>query len=210
MSKPLIIIGNGGHASVLTEILFSQNERILGFTAPIKEKNNFQLPYLGTDEIIETYASTEIELVLGIGSIAPASLREKIYTQFINGNYFFKSVIHPSAIIAPSVNLGQGVQVMAGVILQTNTTVADNTIINTGAVIDHDCIIESNVHVAPGCKLSGGVYVQSGTHIGTGATVIQGIHIGSNCLIGAGAVVVKNIANSQKVVGVPAKEVYYI
>lgn len=207
MSKPLIIIGNGGHASVLTETLLLQNEIILGFTAPIVEKNGFQLSYLGTDEIIKNYMPTEIELILGIGSIGSSSLRKKIYNQFISLNYHFKSVIHPSAILAPSVQLGKGVQVMAGAILQTNTNIADNSIINTGVIIDHDCTIESHVHIAPGCKLSGGVHIQSGTHIGTGAAVIQGIHIGSNCLIGAGAVVVKNIQDNLKVIGVPAKEV---
>ena len=207
MSKPLIIIGNGGHASILTEILVSQNEKILGFTAPANEENSFNILYLGNDNVIINYPPSEVELVLGIGSIGSSSLREKIYNHFTSLNYQFKSVIHSSAIIASSVRLGQGVQVMAGAILQTNTTIADNTIINTGAVIDHDCMIESHIHVAPGCKLSGGVHVQSGTHIGTGATIIQGIHIGSNCLIGAGAVVVKNIQDHLKVIGVPAKEV---
>ncbi|WP_312504885.1 acetyltransferase [Lysinibacillus sp.] len=207
MSKPIIIIGNGGHASVLTEILVSQRERILGFTAPTIEKNSFSIPYLGNDEVIFNYSASDVELVLGIGMTRPSSLREKIFHNFYNKGYHFKSIIHPSAIIAPSVKLGQGVQIMAGVIIQTNTTIADNNIINTGALIDHDCQIEQHVHIAPGTKLSGTVYVRQGAHIGTGATIIQGMEIGSNCLIGAGSVVVKNIADGMTAFGVPAKEV---
>ena len=207
MNKPLIIIGNGGHASVLTEILLAQNETIIGYTAPSIEENAFNLPYLGTDEIIYNQNPSEIELVLGIGTIKPSPFREKMFNTLTEKNYHFKSIIHPSAIIAPSVQLGQGVQIMAGTIIQTNTIIADNSIINTGALIDHDCYIDSHTHIAPGTKLSGGVLIEKGTHVGTGATIIQGIRIGSNCLIGAGAVVVNNIANDKKAVGVPAKEV---
>ncbi|UED80928.1 acetyltransferase [Lysinibacillus sp. CD3-6] len=207
MNKPIIIIGNGGHASVLTEILLAQNQTIIGYTAPTIEENAFDLAYLGSDEIIQEHNPSDIELVLAIGTIKPSPIREKIFNIFTQKNYQFKSVIHPSAIIAPSVQLGQGVQIMAGTIIQTNTTVADNSIINTGALIDHDCQIGSHIHIAPGSKISGSVHIQKGTHVGTGATIIQGIHIGSNCLIGAGAVVVRNIADGIKAVGVPAKEV---
>ncbi|QPQ37274.1 acetyltransferase [Lysinibacillus sp. JNUCC-52] len=207
MNKPIIMIGNGGHASVLTEILLAQKEMITGFTAPTLEENAFGLSYLGSDDVIEDYNPSDIELVLAIGTIKPSPLREKIFNTFTRKKYHFKSVIHPSAIIAPSVHFGQGVQIMAGTIIQTNTTVADNSIINTGALIDHDCQIGSHIHIAPGTKISGSVHIEKGTHVGTGATIIQGIHIGSNCLIGAGAVVVNNIANGIKAVGVPAKEV---
>ncbi|MGE7999185.1 acetyltransferase [Lysinibacillus sp. NPDC093190] len=207
MNKPIIFIGNGGHASVLMEMLLAQGEKILGFTAPVFEKNCFSLPYLGIDEIIQNYHSSEIELVLGLGMIHPSPLREKLFNHFRCKDFQFKSIIHPSAIIAPSVQLGQGVQIMAGTVIQTNTKIADNSIINTGALIDHDCQIGPHIHIAPGTKISGNVHIKKGTHIGTGATIIQGIHIGENCLIGAGAVVVKNIASGIKAVGVPAKEV---
>ncbi|MEC1178876.1 acetyltransferase [Metasolibacillus meyeri] len=207
MSKAIIIIGNGGHASVLTETLITQGEKIIGFTAPVEEKNQFSTPYLGNDEIIFNYPPADIELVLGVGMVGPSLLREKIFRYFSNKGYIFKSVIHTSAIIAPSVKLGRGVQIMAGVIIQTNAKIADNTIINTGALVDHDCHIDQHVHIAPGTKLSGAVHINQGTHIGTGATIIQEIQVGENCLVGAGSVVVKNIADGLTVFGVPAKEV---
>lgn len=207
MNKPIIIIGNGGHASVLTEILLTQGEKILGFTAPFCESNCFNLNYLGTDEIVQTYLPSEVELVLGLGMVKPSPVRKKVFCDFLQKGFCFKSVIHPSAIIASSVILGQSVQIMAGTVIQTNTKIADNIIVNTGALIDHDCQIESHVHIAPGVRLSGNVQIGIGSHIGTGATIIQGIKIGENCLIGAGTVVIKNIANNTKAVGVPAKEV---
>lgn len=207
MNRPIIIIGNGGHASVLTEILLSQGRKIIGFTAPENASNQFGMPYLGEDEEIFQFNPEEVELVLGIGSVDVSTLRQKIFHLFNKKQYNFANVIHSSAIISPSVKLGRGVQIMAGVIIQTNTYVDDNTIVNTGTLIDHDCHIKQHIHIAPGTTISGGVTIGSGSHIGTGTTIIQGIEIGENCLIGAGAVVVKNICNGAKAVGVPAKEV---
>lgn len=71
--------------------------------------------------------------------------------------------------------------------------------------MDHDCIIGSNVHVAPGVTLSGGVSIKDVAHIGTGATIVQGIKIGAHCVVGAGSVVIRDVNDSTSVVGVPAK-----
>lgn len=207
MNKPVIMIGNGGHASVLTEILLQQQVEITGFTAPSEEKNQFNLTYLGDDSVIKKYESKEVLLVIGLGMLSPSSVREKIYKEFKQLAYNFLPVLHSSATIAPSVQLGEGVQIMAGTIIQTNTIISDNTIINTGAVIDHDCYIGSHVHIAPGCKLSGNIKIGNSTHVATGATIINNIDIGEKCLIGAGAVVIKDIQSGVKAFGVPAKEV---
>lgn len=201
------MIGNGGHASVLTEILLAQGREILGYTAPTAEKNGFGLTYLGTDEIIEDYHTNDISLVMGLGMLDPFSIREKMYLQLCQQGYQFETVCHPAAIISPSAYLGKGVQVMAGAIVQTGTVIADNTIVNTGAIIDHDGRIGAHVHIAPGTKISGGVQIGRSTHIGTGTAIIQGIQIGEGCLVGAGSVVVKNLKSHTKAFGVPAKEV---
>lgn len=207
MSKPIILIGNGGHSAVITEILQMMNYEIVGFTAPELQSNRYGLPYLGSDEVISHYHPNEIELVLAIGSIRVSNVRKRFFNQYKSTGFKFTSVIHPSCIISPTVNLGEGIQLMAGVIIQSNVKISDNSIINTGALIDHDCKIGSHVHVAPGCRLSGGVIVDSGCHIGTGATVIQGISVGEDTLVGAGSVVIRNVGPYKKIIGVPAKEV---
>lgn len=206
-SKPVIIIGNGGHASVLTEILRLNNRVIIGFTAPEPQTSRYNLRYLGRDEIINQFDSSEIELVLGIGTIGVSDMREKLFNENKKNGYIFATLIHPSSIISSTVFLGEGVQIMAGTILQSHTRIADNSIINTGVIIDHDCDIGAHVHIAPGCKLSGGIRVESNCHIGTGTTIIQEKIVGHHSLVGAGAVVVCDIGSYKKVMGNPAKEV---
>ncbi len=207
MDKPVIIIGAGGHAKVLYDSLRLLGVEILGVLdkCPPPSRQAGELPIIGDDSAISAYSNDAVELVNGLGSVGDTALRASIYYKFKKLGYGFRQVIHPAAIIASDCTLGEGVQVMAGAVVNTGTRIAEDSIINTGAVVDHDCVIGSHVHIAPGAILSGGVQVGDGSHIGTGATVIQGVSIGRNALVGAGAVVLKDVPPGAKVVGVPAK-----
>lgn len=205
MNKPVIIIGNGGHASVLIEMLQLNDREIIGYTAPNPSKN--VLKYLGNDEEIFKYNCKSIELVLGIGTVKASDIRRKIYANLKGKGYNFTTLIHPKAIIANNVKIASGAQIMAGVILQPNVKIGENSIINTGAQLDHDCIVESHVHIAPGVICSGNVIIKEAAHLGTASTVIQSIVVGQQATVGAGAVVTKDVVANAIVVGVPAKEV---
>lgn len=193
-TQPIIILGAGGHASVLIELLKTLNKSIIGVVAPENYiKNYADIPYLGDDSIILNYATSEIMLVNGLGSISvdKNKIRGAIYVRYKALGYQFDTLIHPSSIIASTVTLQEGVQVMAGVVLQPNVVIGQNTIINTGTCIDHDCIIGENVHIAPGVTLSGNVHIGHNSFVGVGATIIQGIKTGESAMIRAGKTIVK-------------------
>ncbi|WP_078555816.1 acetyltransferase [Bacillus alkalicellulosilyticus] len=208
MKRPVIVVGGGGHAKVLIDILKLEGRDIIGVTENDTSKTNvLDIPIIGDDDLILTFPKDKIELINGIGSVKTVKVRRDIYTRFTKLGYRFATLIHPSAIIANGVSLDLGVQVMAGAIIQPGCRVGENTIINTRSSIDHDCIIGSHVHIAPGVTLSGGVIVEDNVHVGTSATVIQGISIDVGSCIGAGSVVLKDVKRNSKVMGVPAKEV---
>ncbi len=207
MAKPVIIIGAGGHAKVLFDCLQLLNVDVVGALdkAPCSEGGTDALPIIGDDSAISAYSCDAVELVNGIGSVRDTSLRRDIFHKFKYLGYVFRTVIHPAATIARNCFIGEGVQVMAGAVINTGTSIEADAIVNTGAVIDHECRIGKHVHIAPGVTISGGVKVGDGSHIGTGATLIQGVIVGERAIIGAGAVVISDIAAESKVVGVPAK-----
>jgi UDP-perosamine 4-acetyltransferase len=208
MILPIIVIGAGGHAKVLISVLKALNRSILCITDSVPEKIDHKIgciSVLGNDEKILDYSADSVALVNGIGSVSSNEKRKAIFVKFKNYGYSFANVIHPSAIIMNEVQLGEGVQIMAGVIVQPGCVIGDNCIINTGATLDHDCIIGEHVHVAPGAILSGGVHVGAMTHIGTSATIIQGVEIGLSAVVGAETVVIADIPSGVKAVGVPAR-----
>ncbi|MBF0405890.1 MAG: NeuD/PglB/VioB family sugar acetyltransferase [Candidatus Riflebacteria bacterium] len=203
----LIILGAGGHAKVLIETLQKMEQRVSGIATPeVLPDNVFEgIPVIGNDDTILSIPRDQVKLVNGLGSTGILGRRKSLYEKFKTFGYEFFSVIHPSAVIAANSVLMEGVQIMAGTVIQPGSKIGCNTIINTRASVDHDCKIGNHVHVSPGVTLSGGVEIDDCTHIGTGANVIQYLKIGRNSLIGAGALVIRNVLDQQMVTGVPAK-----
>lgn len=210
MKRPVIVVGAGGHSKVMIDSLLTSSTEIIGVTDSKLEKIGARLlgvPVVGTDEFILKYKPEQILLVNGIGSVGFPSVRIGIFNYFKKLGYSFITVIHPSAVVASEVVLAEGVQIMAGAIIQPGCHIGSNSIINTGASVDHDCCIGLHVHLAPRVTLSGSVQIGDGVHIGTGAVIIQGVRIGGNSVVGAGTVVLKNVVENTKVIGVPAREV---
>jgi UDP-perosamine 4-acetyltransferase len=203
-----ILVGAGGHAKVLVDCLRRQGVRILGFVdrdVRLHGKAVCGLPVLGGDAELARYAGRGLWLVNAVGSIRSLLRRKAVFESLKRKGHKFLTVVHPSAVLGNGVRLGEGAQVMAGVVIQPDAIIGENSIINTGARIDHDCAIGAHTHVAPGCVLSGNVRVGDETQLGTGAAVIQGVTVGSRCLVAAGAVVVRDVADGTSVMGVPAK-----
>lgn len=190
MNKPLIILGAGGHAGVLADVLRNQGRTLKALVAPARDTKRtvlVDIPYWSDEEQILTLSPDDIELVNGVGSLPGHPLRAELFARYHALGYRFAQVISPRAIISDYAVIEEGVQVMAGAIIQAGVRIGKNTIINTGATVDHDCVIGENNHIAPGAVLSGGVLTGVGVHISTGAAVIQGISIGDRGVVAAGA-----------------------
>ena len=206
--RPVILLGAGGHAKVLLDILLEQRADIMGIAEKVgadMPANLCGVPVIGSDSDVERYSPEEIELVNGLGTIGSTALRQGLYDKFRRQGYRFRKVIHPAALISRRAELGEGVQVMAGAVVNIGTRIGENSIVNTRASVDHDCVIGAHVHIAPGATLSGGVTVRDGSHIGTGASVVQGVSIEAGVIVGAGAVVVDDLAAGRTFCGVPAR-----
>ena len=205
---PVILIGAGGHAKVLLDLLAQLGRTVLFVTDRNARSHGHKLGSVevrGHDELIFDFDPTQVHLVNAVGSIGPPFLRRDIYQRFRARGYEFDTLIHPSAFVSKSARIEAGVQIMAGAVIQTSCWIGENSLINTRASVDHDCVIGPHAHIGPGVTLSGDVRVDHTVHIGTGATVIQGIHIGREAMIAAGAAVVTNVPAGDRVAGVPAR-----
>jgi sugar O-acyltransferase (sialic acid O-acetyltransferase NeuD family) len=199
----VIIIGASGHARVLLDALQLSGCKVLGFVDPAFSKGALGpggLPVLGGDDALRGFSTSEVQLVNGVGSIGPTTSRGAVYRRGKEHGFSFATVVHGSAVVSASAILGEGVQIMAGCVVQCGAAIGANSIINTRASVDHDCKIGETVHIAPGATLSGNVRVGDRTHIGTGAVVIQGISIGADSLVAAGAVVYRDIATAGRLI----------
>ena len=193
---------------MLADLLLADGRNLKGFVdleASESGKTLFGLPVLGDESwLANKVRPKDVYLVNGIGMTGCCQRRQNSQVQLMKNGWRFTSCVHPSAIIGANVDLSNGVQVMAGVVIQSGSSIAEAAIVNTRASIDHDCVIEEYAHVAPGAILAGGVRVEAGAHIGMGACLIQNVSVGRRAIVGAGAVVIKDVSAKSVVVGVPA------
>ena len=196
MNDGVLLIGSGGHASVLLDILIEQEINILGYVSPlpaINQKLFSGFHWFKFDDDILQFDKATIQLVNGIGSLPGNTLRADFYNKYSNLGYRFTTLVSEDAGVSRYATLEQGVQVMRGAIIQTGTSIGYNSIVNTGAIVDHDCSIGSNNHIAPGATISGHVISKENVHFGTGSAVIQSINVNKNVVIGAGVTITKDV-----------------
>lgn len=200
VNKPLIVLGAGGHASVLVDILRSQGRTPMAMVAPTHSIERAVLADIECwpDEgQVLALSPDDVELVNGVGSLPGNRLRSELFARYQALGYRFARVISPRAIISAYAVLEEGVQVMGGAIIQAGAHIGQNSIVNTGAIIDHDCVIGADNHIASGAVLSGGVLTGISVHIGTGAAVVQGVSIGECGVVGAGATLTRTLKAAQ-------------
>lgn len=207
MTGPVVVLGAGGHAKVVVDALLASGVRVVACLdrAPERwETSVLGVPVVGGDDRLPSLGGTDLLLANGVGSVGGVAARRDVFERFKRSGYTFVTVRHPSAIVGADVQLGEGVQLMAGSVVQPGCALGADTIVNTAASVDHDCRLGAHVHVAPGATLAGEVTVEEGTHIGLGASVRQCVRIGRNCVVAAGAVVIDDVADGLVVAGVPA------
>lgn len=206
-SVSVLILGAGGHASVVLDALLAGGIYPMGIIDPLKHPGETWegIPVLGDDDYVLSMPPEAIVLVNGVGAVPGTSLRNDLFRRFRAQGYSFLSLVHPSAVLSPAANLEEGSQVMAGSVLQRNASVGENSVVNTRAVLEHDCSVEAGSFIGPGAILCGNTRVKEGAFIGAGAVLLPGVIVGQKSVVGAGAVVLRDVEKEETVTGVPAK-----
>ncbi|WP_318401306.1 acetyltransferase [Photobacterium leiognathi] len=199
VNLPIVMIGGGGHASVLAEILLNQGRNILAVISPedISQRPVFEgISVLQQDKDILKFDKEKILLVNGIGMMPKSGFKQKINEYFLSLGYKFETVIADSAHISTNAVIESGAQILHAAIVNTGAKVGAHSIVNTASVIEHDCDIGAYNHLAPRSLLCGQVKTGINVFVGANATVINNISIGKDSVVGAGCTIRKKIDNN--------------
>ena len=82
--------------------------------------------------------------------------------------------IHPSAIVPPSVQLGEGISVGPRAILGRDVRIGDGTTVGAG------CVVGERVEIGADCRLDAQIPIYSGTTLGERVVVQAGTVLGSD------------------------------
>jgi UDP-perosamine 4-acetyltransferase len=203
----VVVLGAGGHAAVVLEILLAGRVDVVGLTDasydPERPRELFGVPVIGTDDVLPELRRKGVDgAIVAIGDNA---MRRRLGGMALSAGFRLVNAVHPHASVSPSVELASGVAVMAMAAVNARAKIGEGVIVNTGASVDHDCEIGPYSHLAPGSRLGGTVRCGHEVLVGIGASVIPGMTIGDRATIGAGAAVIDDVPAGATVVGVPAR-----
>ena len=118
------------------------------------------------------------------------------------------TLIHPSAIISPSADIGNGVYIQANAYIWTKVKIDDFCIISPNVVIAHHTSVGKACLISTLSGVGASIKIENKVFVGMGSTIVTGLSlIGENTIIGAGAVVLKNADKNSVYAGVPAKRI---
>lgn len=202
MVKDVVLIGAGGHAKVIADIVLKSGDKLVGFLDDNAEKQGSEIfkgyKVIGTISDVNKYSDCYFVIAIGDNKTR-ARIAEKLVVKYY-------TAIHPNAVVADTVKVGEGTVIMAGAVINPDTIIGRHCIINTACSIDHDNHIDDYAHISPGAHLAGSVSVGNNSWICAGAIIINNISIINDIIVGAGATVLSDINEPGIYIGTPAKK----
>lgn len=199
---PLVLIGGGGHASVLADILLGRGREILAVICPDDVSSRAVLadiPHFSQDEDITRFSPSSVRLVNGIGMVPRSTFRQRMNEKFLAQGYVFETVVASDAKVSSFAEVKSGAQIFPGARVQTGAVIGEHTIVNSEALIEHDCTIGAYNHIAPHATLCGGVTSEEQVLVGAGAIVLPGLSLGRCSIVGAGVTIRSNVVANMTV-----------
>lgn len=202
--KKIIIIGAGGHAAELRDYINHNNMarpleqiEVLGYIDD-EESNyhhyEFSEEYLGS---IENHnVRKEVHYLMGIANL---DYRKSIIESFKRKNAKFIGLIHPTAIISPTAEFGEGVVISHNASVGAKVKIGNFNMLNSRCTIGHDTVIGDYNFISPQAAISGNTIIGNENLIGTNSCTIPGMSIGNKNKIAAGMVIYKPVGDGETV-----------
>lgn len=205
----IVLFGGGTHVRYCIDAIEKEAKyEIIGITDPFLEIGSDILGYkvIGRQEnIVSLIENYKIEG--GLITIGDNWTRKIVSDAIICliPDFRFVSVIHPSVIIGKGVEIGIGVFIMAGCIINPFSIIEDFCFMATGAILEHDCLMEEYSSLSAGSVTGGKVKIGKFAAITLGVVLFDRIKIGEHSVIGSGSLVTKDIPSFVVAYGRPAK-----
>jgi len=104
----------------------------------------------------------------------PTKAFEQVVLKFAPKPITFTPGIHPSAVVDPSVQLGDRVSIQPLAVIEAGAQIGDDTIIGAGSYVGHETIIGSGCHIYPH------VTIRERSRVGSRVIIHSGVVIGAD------------------------------
>jgi sugar O-acyltransferase (sialic acid O-acetyltransferase NeuD family) len=204
----VIVVGAGGHGQVVADILRAaraggRDVEVIGYLDDRKAVHGHTLVnarVLGPATALNDTLHDAVVVAIGDNKARAAIAR-----RLVESGARLATAVHPAAVVAMDVSVGDGSMLCAGAVVNTGTVIGRGVILNTACSVDHHTTVGDYAHIAPGVHMGGEVTVGEGALVGIGAVVLPRVTIGRWAIVGAGAVVTRNVPDGAIVIGNPAR-----
>lgn len=205
MSKPLILVGGGGHCKSVIEAAESAGYTIKGILDLNIPVGDSVLGYkvIGKDDKIASYVK-EAEFVITVGFIKNPAIRIKLYNKIKEAGGKLATVVASTAYVSKYAEIGEGTVVLHQAFVNAGAKVGKNVILNTATNIEHDAVIGDHCHISTGTMINGECKVGERCFIGSQSVLANCISVGDDIIVGAGSFVRKSISEKGIYAGNPA------
>jgi sugar O-acyltransferase (sialic acid O-acetyltransferase NeuD family) len=189
MSEPLLLIGCGGHASSLIDVVESSCRwHVLGLVGLPEQvgENVLGYPVLGCDQDLPSLRQQCDHALLAVGQIGLAAQRQRLGDELKRLEFGLPVVISGRAHVSRHAQLGSGTSVGHGAIVNAGACVGDHCILNSNALIEHDAVIGDYCHISTGALVNGGTRIGASSFIGSGAVLREALNLPPQTVISAG------------------------
>ena len=195
----IIIIGCGGHARSIIDIIESSNEwEIEGLVGQQNEINHSLLGYkiFDTADNLQKISKKYSNAVIGVGQIGLPSKRIEIVNKLKDNNFNLPIIKSKFSVLSKHSFVEEGTTIGHGAIVNANVKIGKYCIINSASLIEHDSRIGDFCHISTGVIINGNVEIGSGSFIGSGTIIREGIKLPPSTIISAG----------KRIMGLPIKD----
>jgi len=204
----IIIVGAGGFGREVyqwSKDAFNQDEyRIKGFLSKdSNELDEFAIdaPILGHEDDYQIQDNDRF--IIAIGNVA---IKKNVVESLKSKGASFVSLIHPTAIVAPSVKIGEGVVICPYSILTDSVIIGDYVMLNVYVYCGHDSKVGKYSILSPYSTLNGYASLEDEVFLATHSVVTGYKNVGSKSVIGANSLVLHDVEGESKVLGLSEKK----
>ena len=187
--KSLLLIGAGGHARSLIDLIETQGDWHIHGLIGLPEQVGctvLSYPVLGTDEDLPTLREECGAAVLAIGQLPNPAPRQRLASQLEHLGFLCPALISAHAVVSRHASLGAGSVVGHGAIVNAGAAVGVHCTVNSRALIEHDAKIGDHCHLSTGALVNGMVEIGHGSFVGSGAMIREGLVLPPGTTISAG------------------------
>ena len=161
------------------------------------------IPILGPLDMASSFGAAQF--LFCVGSPMNHTQRQPVIERVNLSDDRFETVVHPSAVVAKSAQVGQGSIIFANSSIASGVHLGNHLTILHNSVIGHDTWVGARSILAAGVVVSGECSVGMDTYLGASSSIRGAVSIGEQSLIGMGSVVLGDVPPREAWWGVPAR-----